>query len=57
MVLLPEVVQGEERDGLVISEVAQHEGDPAGVGEVAPVGAARLAQLTGVVTEGRTTVG
>ena len=57
MVLLPEVVQGEERDGLVISEVAQYEGDPAGVGEVAPVGAARLAQLTGVVTEGRTTVG
>ena len=57
MVLLPEVVQCEERDGLVISEVAQYEGDPAGVGEVAPVGTAGLAQLTGVVTEGRTTVG
>ena len=57
MVLLPEVVQCEERDGLIISEVAQYEGDPAGVGEVAPVGAAGLAQLTGVVTEGRTTVG
>ena len=50
MVLLPEVEKGEERDGLVVSEVAQHEGHPAGVGEVAPVGAAGLAQLAGVVT-------
>ena len=51
MVLLPEVVEGEERYRLVISDVAQHEGHPAGVGEIAPVGPAGLAQLSGVVTE------
>ena len=38
VVLLPEVVKGEERHGLIICQVGQHEGDPAGVGEVAPVG-------------------
>ena len=54
VVLLPEVVKGEERHGLIISGVAQHEGDPPGVGEVAPVGAARLTQLSGVVTEDNT---
>ena len=55
MVLLSEVVEGEERYRLVISDVAQHEGHPPGVGEIAPVGPAGLAQLPGVVTEDKTT--
>ena len=47
VVLLLHIAECQDGHG----ELAEDEGDPAGVGQVAPVGAAVLHQLAGVVTE------